>query len=540
MLSCALYEGVPVPALSDLSFRSKLLALLAILLVIAIVPAAAALHAVSLSSFHIERSNLAHDVLDGYLELAERSQLLLGHLAAPTGDPAVDRDVRERLEGEIAREFRSIRQLVATEVALLSTAGIPGQMENSADEAEELEMLAQIERELYGAIRRQAATRDPLNGAANTAQPWRRLVSNAILEEKREVDEVDLRAATTARRLQIIVGASVTLALVLAIWLASLLLRGLNRPVAQLMQGTRELAQGNFSHRIAMEGRGEFARLGASFDQMADDLERQRGALARSQEYLEVQVAERTAELTAANAQLAVHNDTRRRFLTDVSHELRTPLTVVRGEAEVALRGREKSVDDYKAALSRISEQAGHMGRLVDDLLFVARTASGEVRLQLRAVQLTPLVHRVCADMTILARKSGGTVECDVIADDLVVQGDPDRLRQLLLILVDNALRYTREAPDVTVALLRATDGAILRVSDRGIGIPAHELPHVFERFHRAANAELVADGVGLGLQMAKAIVEADGGTIGIESVEGHGTTVSVRLPGGVRLRTAA
>ncbi|MGL6044755.1 MAG: HAMP domain-containing sensor histidine kinase, partial [Sandaracinobacteroides sp.] len=351
---------------------------------------------------------------------------------------------------------------------------------------------------------------------------------------------VDLAAAKTAERLRIIVVSTLSVALLLALMLAWALLRSLNRPMARLTAAADALAQGDLTTRVNLAGDSEFARLGASFDRMAEELQEQRATLARSHDVLEAEVEARTAELTAANAQLSEHSETRRRLLTDVSHELRTPLTVVRGEAEVALRGREKAVEDYKSALRRIEEQAGHMSRLVDDLLFVARTASGEVRLQLRAVQVAQLVRRIVADMDLLARKVGGTVTVGSLAEGLVVQGDPDRLRQLLLILLDNAIRYSPTGCDVAIDLFSAPGGANIRVTDRGIGIPAAELPHVFERFHRASNAVELVEGVGLGLQMAKAIVEAHGGSIMIESVEGEGTTVSVQLPGGARLRSAA
>lgn len=214
---------------------------------------------------------------------------------------------------------------------------------------------------------------------------------------------------------------------------------------------------------------------------------------------------------------------------------------MVRGEAEVSLRGAPKSIVEYTTALERILEQASHMGRLVDDLLFCARQEAGEVKLQRRRVDLAELVGRACSDMAVLADARGGRVTFHPPAQGIQVMGDADRLRQLLFILVDNGLRYSNGAPAVTVDLLARPHGAVIAVADRGFGISEGDLPFVFERFQRGARAtEHDASGSGLGLFVARAIVAAHDGSIAIDSTEGEGTLVSVTLPAAQPLRLAS
>lgn len=532
--------------MGNIAFRSKLFATFGLLLVLALSMSSLALWGIQRSQFYIERSRLAHEVLDGHLRVAETGQRLLRLLIVP----AADSDAVAAREGEarqkIDAEFRRIRTLISREVALLGVGNV---------EADELERLAWIERDLAATIRAYETSRALFAagrlregmaraGSLNTygaGSQWRGLISAAIDEETREVAEINVASAALARRLQLLLllGGLTTTAVVAAALL--LLRRDLDAPLARLVAGANAFAKGDLAFRIDLQGNAELPRLAQRFDRMAAELQRQQADLAAARGGLEREVDARTAELRTANAQLAFLDGNRRRLLADISHELRTPLTVVRGEAEVTLRGKDTSPAEYRGALDRVREQAEHMGRLVDDLLFVARQEAGEVRLKLRTLGLRDLISRACADMAVLVRDSDGDVRCELPDDEVRVQADPDRLRQLLFILIDNGLRYARAAAAVTVQLLPTPRGALISVSDRGMGIPAAELPFVFERFHRAANAmRHDAQGSGLGLFMARAIVAAHGGTIEIASVEDEGTTVSVMLPGGGGLRAVA
>jgi two-component system, OmpR family, sensor kinase len=214
---------------------------------------------------------------------------------------------------------------------------------------------------------------------------------------------------------------------------------------------------------------------------------------------------------------------------------------VIRGEAEVTLRGGTRPAEEYRTALARIAEQAAHTGRLVDDLLFLARAEEGAPRLQLRAVALDALARQVVAETEGAAASAQLRLRVATEPMDLAVEADPGRMRQVLMILLDNAIRYSEPGGEVEVAVAPTPGGVLVRVTDHGIGIDPDDLPHVFERFFRGGRAlERKLEGSGLGLPLAKAVVEAHGGRITVESEPGRGTVVGVVLPAAPRLRVVA
>jgi len=175
-----------------------------------------------------------------------------------------------------------------------------------------------------------------------------------------------------------------------------------------------------------------------------------------------------------------------------------------------------------------------HFSVLVTDLLFIARQGAGAARLNMQPIDLGELLEKVCGDAKVIAH--GRNVDVDYVngAHD-IVRGDPARLRQLFLVLLDNAVRYSKSKGAVRVEVGGGGGEVRVRVSDRGIGIPPEELDGIFERFRRGGNASAMnEEGLGLGLPVAKAIVEAHGGRIEMDSRLGEGTTVTVALPASV------
>jgi signal transduction histidine kinase len=201
----------------------------------------------------------------------------------------------------------------------------------------------------------------------------------------------------------------------------------------------------------------------------------------------------------------------------------------MRGEAEVALRAPDAGLDEgARDALAGVVEQTEHMSRLVEDLLFVARREAGEVPLSASRVALGPILERAEHDA---GRLGGAAVRLDADAEtrETQVEVDPGRIHQLLMVLLDNATRYSRAGGEVEIVARRAPGVVRISVRDGGIGIPEAELPEIFDRFVRGSNA--ISGGTGLGLPVAKAIAEVHGGTLSIDSIEGDGTTVVLTLP---------
>ena len=311
-----------------------------------------------------------------------------------------------------------------------------------------------------------------------------------------------------------------------------LLLRGVRKPIEALMKGTDEIASGNLDYRIALDTRDEFGYLATHFNLMAQELTHQQDKLRESRLVLEKRVAERTFDLHRLNEELKRMDNARREFLADISHELRTPITVIRGEAEVTLRGKDRNADEYKDALHRIVELSMQLGKYVNDLLFLARTETANLQFEWDNLDLAELVASAVEDFKVMAEENSISVSLDASNQSVWVRGDKQRLRQVLFILGDNACRYSKPGGHITVALWLDGNEVNFSLTDQGIGIPDQDLERIFDRHFRSPNALLSRDdGSGLGLPMAKSIMKAHGGRITVSSTENSGSTFTVTLP---------
>ena len=219
-----------------------------------------------------------------------------------------------------------------------------------------------------------------------------------------------------------------------------------------------------------------------------------------------------------------------REFTLHASHELKTPLTVLCGETEIVLREETLAPAERERAASQLDELR-RLTRIVDGLTLLARADAGQIALKLERLRLDELVRDNFADLQILAEPGDIKVELEC-CDEISVRGDRHRLRQLLLNLADNAVKYNQPQGRVTMGLRRTNDVAEFSITNTGAGIPAEILARVFDRFFRGNLAhDNTIDGCGLGLSIAKWIVSAHNGTIQIESATPKLTAVTVRLP---------
>jgi heavy metal sensor kinase len=219
-----------------------------------------------------------------------------------------------------------------------------------------------------------------------------------------------------------------------------------------------------------------------------------------------------------------------RQFSADASHELQTPLTILKGELEVALRT-PRSPEEYHRVLASALEESERIARLVEGLLLLSRADAGVLRMDRRPVDMTELVMEVGASAQVLANTHGVALELKSVAP-VIIQGDRDHLRRLILNLVDNGIKYTPVGGLVTLTLQRDGDWAALRIVDTGIGLTPTEQEHIFQRFYRAPEAlSWGKEGSGLGLCIARSIAEAHGGRIEVQSAVGCGSTFTVFIP---------
>ena len=271
-------------------------------------------------------------------------------------------------------------------------------------------------------------------------------------------------------------------------------------PVDRMVATASEISASRLDRRLdAPNARDELGRLAATFNEMFARLQR-------------------SFEET-------------RRFTADAAHELRTPLAVMRTEAEVALRAPRSPERDGRV-LEDLLEEIDRLTRLVSQLLFLCREDSGVGEGEFRPVRVDELIRDVAEHMQVAAREKDVELRAVPASSACLIRGAPDRLRQLLFNLLDNAIKFT--APGGIVSLEgESLDGKVrVVVADTGIGIPAEHLPRVFERFYRVDPARgRDTEGTGLGLAICRSIVEAHQGQIQIESVPRRGTRVIFDLP---------
>jgi two-component system, OmpR family, sensor histidine kinase VicK len=216
-------------------------------------------------------------------------------------------------------------------------------------------------------------------------------------------------------------------------------------------------------------------------------------------------------------------------FIADASHELRTPLTVLRGNAEVALELDRTCV--HTELLEEIVEESERMTKLVEELLFLARSDAGSLPLNAESIELQPFLVELSERATILARERGATLQLNIDAEGQFTF-DAARISQVVMILVDNAAKYSPAGTPILLTSTSSDGNLVIEVTDRGPGIPRDDLPMVFERFYRVDKARARAQGgAGLGLAIARTIVEAHGGRIMAESELNRGTTMRFFLP---------
>jgi heavy metal sensor kinase len=291
---------------------------------------------------------------------------------------------------------------------------------------------------------------------------------------------------------------AVPLTLVLAGAGGVFLARRALKPVDEIAQTARAIEESDLSQRIKVRTKDELGRLASTLNQMIERLEK---AFKRQRE-----------------------------FTGDASHELRAPLAVIQAESTLALH-KERSVADYQQSLETIAQEAERMSVIIGQLLTLARADAGKEQLAFEAVDLGQLIGDLSSHVETLCQEKGLEFHWSQ-KDTLVTRGDKARLREMFLNLLDNAIRYTPTGGKVSVSLRREGQMAIVAVTDTGIGIPADELPHIFERFYRVDKARSRSDGgSGLGLAICKHITEVHGGRIEVESQVGKGSTFSVYLP---------
>jgi len=278
-----------------------------------------------------------------------------------------------------------------------------------------------------------------------------------------------------------------------------ILVRRALMPVESITRAAEQITQHNLSERLPVSKTGdELERLSVSLNRM----------IARLDD--------------------AFQNS--KRFVADASHELRTPLTILRGELETLIENRRLDPEVRERAASMF-EEAVRLTRVVEQLFTLSRLDAGEAQADWSRFDLASLAKTTAEQMSLLAEDKNITIACDA-TQSVEVEGDPARLKQVVVNLLDNAIKYTHSGGAVELHVRRANGNAVLEVADNGVGIPRDALPHIFERFYRVDQIRSGDfEGAGLGLSIAKAICSAHGAEIQATSVPSGGSCFRVTLP---------
>jgi two-component system sensor histidine kinase BaeS len=285
-------------------------------------------------------------------------------------------------------------------------------------------------------------------------------------------------------------------AVLVALVLGALLARTISRPVRELTAATQRMAGGELGIQVPVRTKDEVGELATSFNQMSSDL----------------------AGATRA----------RRQMTADIAHDLRTPLSVILGYTE--------ALSDHKLSgtpetYEVMHKEAQHLSRLIDDLRLLSLADTGELPLNRRPVGPQDLLERAAAAHRPQAAKKNLELQVRAASALPAIDVDPDRMAQVLNNLIGNAIRHTPPDGRVTLSAARQDGAVLLAVTDTGVGIPAEDLPYIFNRFYRGDQARRQNGESGLGLAIAQSIVQAHGGTIAVDSTPGAGATFTITLP---------
>ncbi|MEK5279727.1 MULTISPECIES: sensor histidine kinase [Paenibacillus] len=287
-------------------------------------------------------------------------------------------------------------------------------------------------------------------------------------------------------------------AFILAIGITGVIAMILSRPLIKMQKATRKIAAGELETRLSIRSNDEIGFLAEAINDLAVDLQRYR--------------------------------DTRQEFLANISHELRTPITYLEGYTKVIKDGLYETEGERDLYLDIIHQEAHRLQHLVDDLFELAKMEEGKVTLTQEWIDLSQLAEQAVRRVELKAKEKGLLLKLQLSGDAYMIRGDQKRMEQIIMNLLENAIRYTDEG-EIIVHMEFAADAATLIVEDTGIGIPEEELPYIFERFYRVEKSRSRQyGGSGLGLSIVKKLVELHGGKIRMISQPGAGTRCEVQL----------
>lgn len=521
-------------------FRYQLSLVLALLLTLILAQAGTALWSNNVANEHIQRGQISNQILQSFMQLStEKQQLkiwLAEYLLTKDGS-TLKRDMR----------FSKIEDLLSELYLLTEQAqqhGITNQ--DFAEITQQIKVISLFETNfgrLKTALRsweiakitdnndRWLLLSDTFDKVDNT--DLRQLLNQAISLQKQRTARYEAAAMKSLSDVENVIVTLSLLGVVLGLLLGGWLLRTLSKPLAELLKSTSALEQGHLNHRVSVSGPSELRTLAQHFNYMAQSLENAQQKEIASRQLIEREVTARTQELANALETLEQAKRQQKEFFANVSHELRTPATAILGEAQITLRSRQNSDEEYRQTLQRINESATHLSYRIDDLLLLIRQDEKLFQPTLSPITLESLWQSVTRQATLLTHSHQVQLEClhpqQANWQERIFHTDLDKLLMTVRIIVDNALRYDPHHQPITLTLLVEPQQFHLQLQDHGIGIDQEDLAQIFQRYFRSENGKRYRpDGLGIGLTLAYNIVQQQRGTIAFQSQLAQGTTVTL------------
>lgn len=525
-------------------FRTRIFWAFSILAVVSIIQGVLGWSVLKVADQNIQRGRVANELLVGFVDLSANKNKLRILLS----ESYLGRPVK-------ADEFKTTHQSMVENLDLLEQLGQKAtqlqidQREMDAENAERLRALKILRVGVNGIGQQMSLfTERPESRATLNWQDLNEVFDMAAGQDLRDLLSASIsrerlatardRAAADASILQLnqlAVSATITLSII-AVLLALYFLQALSTPFQRISEGAKALESGNLDFRIPETQNDEFSHLARAVNHMAKELSEFRGKEIAARAELEQLVRERTLEVQEGLHRMEKLDLRRRQMFADISHELKTPTTSIRGEAEIMLRGRDKSAEEYKDSLSRILDSAQHLGLVIEDLLTLSRSDIDTLVFDRKPVIVQDILQESVSQIQPLSNKKHIQIHAD-LHTPTVILGDRQRLKQLFVIILDNAIQYSNPHTTISVSSQEIRDEehnafCQIQITDCGIGISETDQHRVWNRHFRGELAKQIRpDGQGLGLALASAITRAHFGKIQLKSQQNAGTSVLIEFP---------
>lgn len=527
-------------------YRQRLVISLSIFLALILFQAIGTFWAFQKLNFHFDRSRSAQLMLTEIVHFRADAKRLKVWLADFIITEKRDTQLRDELFERMQQQLQQVEDI---NNSLFARSGFDSDADFSRQVSQQVDFLWHN----MSALKRALQTREIIQ-LETDAQRWQTLISlfdkfqgsdipglvhDLIELHKSKTLQAERDAEKMTYLLYILLISLTLISMLLFIGLSLWLTRNLSRPLSHLLKGVERLSTGDFSKAIPETGAEEFVELAQGFNLMADNLKNARDQQQRLQDITEDKVQERTERLQHVVNQLHDAELRQKGFIADVSHELRTPTTIILGEAELALRMQPLPAEQQISAFSRIVECCQSLSSRIDDLIMLSKGQHALVSVQLNPSSVSEtydqLQHqgRLLANHHQLALHIHPLVELNAASSThqhlLVDQG---KLDLVFKVLIENAVQYQTHNPAIAVECVVQANEVVFSVIDQGIGIEEKDKAAIFERHFRGAKAQaLRPDGLGLGLSLARNILDAHDGLLVFENNQPQGTRASIHLP---------